>query len=60
MYGSGLNELMETVYASFIVTHILSGKDVARALKGHFFINHALHVFMFQLRHIPAAPEQCS
>ena len=34
MAGSGLQELLETVYAGNGVKHMLSGKAVSRAIRG--------------------------
>ena len=42
MSGSGLKELLETVYASNTVPHMLSGKAVSRALRGHFLAGNAI------------------
>ena len=42
MQGSGLAELLETVYASNAVVHMLNDKAVARALRGHFLVELAL------------------
>lgn len=42
MKGSGLEEALETVYGSNAVNHIISGKAVSRALRGHFLIEAAL------------------
>ena len=39
-------ELLETVYASNTVSHILSGKAVARAVRGHFLVGAAHHMFV--------------
>lgn len=38
MRGSGIVELLETVYAPTAVGHMLNGKAVARAIRGHFLI----------------------
>ena len=46
MQGSGLAELLETVYASNAVGHMLQGKAVARALRGHFLVDNALHALL--------------
>ncbi|MCG8047094.1 MAG: hypothetical protein N0E48_15920, partial [Candidatus Thiodiazotropha endolucinida] len=46
MQGSGLAELLETVYASNAVGHMLNGKAVARALRGHFLVDNALHALL--------------
>ena len=40
--GSGLHELLETCYGPNSVDHIMSGKAVSRALRGHFLLEAAL------------------
>ena len=43
MKGSGLEELLETVYGENTVQHIMmTGKAVSRALRGHFLAEAAL------------------
>ena len=42
MSGSGLQDLLEVVYSANTVTHILSGKAVARAVRGHLLVDSAL------------------
>ena len=42
MSGSGIEELLEQVYASNVIHHIISGKAYARALRGHMLIHAAL------------------
>ncbi|WAR17805.1 hypothetical protein MAR_032399 [Mya arenaria] len=42
MQGSGLNEVLETVYASNAVMHIATGKAVARGIRGHLLVENAL------------------
>lgn len=42
MKGSGLEEALETVYGPNAVTHMISGKAVSRALRGHFLVEAAL------------------
>ena len=42
MGGSGLNKLLELIYASNSVTHIMSGKAVARSLRAHFLVESTL------------------
>ena len=42
MKGSGLEEALETVYGPNAVIHMLSGKAVSRALRGHFLVEAAL------------------
>ena len=43
MAGTGLQELLEMIFASNTVTHILSGKAVARAVRGHLLLDTALN-----------------
>ena len=43
MESSGLEELLGTVYAQNTVSHMLSGKAAARAIRGHFLIDDALN-----------------
>ena len=42
MDGSGLKEIMETVYGENAITHILSGKAVQRAFRSHLLMNQSL------------------
>jgi len=44
--GSGLQELLELIFASNTVPHILSGKAVARALRGHFLLDTVLNTII--------------
>ena len=44
MAGSGLQEVLECVYASNTVGHMLSGKAIARTLRGHILVSVALNV----------------
>lgn len=44
MAGSGLKEMLEQVYAAGSVDQMLSGKAVARAVRGHFLIDRALNI----------------
>lgn len=46
MSGSGLAELLEVVYASNAVSHVLSSKAVARAVRGHLLDSGTLHVLL--------------
>lgn len=41
MAGSGIENVLELVYAKNVVPHILSGKAVARAIRGHFLVDAA-------------------
>ena len=42
MKGSGLQEALETIYGPNAVNHIMTGKAVSRALRGHFLVESAL------------------
>ena len=42
MSGSGLSEALQTIYAPKAVEHMISGKAVSRALRGHFLLGSAL------------------
>ena len=46
MSGSGLQEVLETVYAPNAVIHMLSGKAVSRALRGHMLVDTALSAIL--------------
>ena len=66
MQGPGLAELLETVYASNAVVHMLNDKAVARALRGHFLVENVLQmylVFSCQLKtkkqNFPMTPMNC-
>ena len=42
MTASGLEESLETVYGENVVQHMMLGKAILRALRGHFLIEAAL------------------
>jgi len=42
MSGSGLLEALQCCYAANTVTHMMAGKAVSRALRGHFLVESAL------------------
>lgn len=46
MGGSGLQELLECVYAPNAVVHMLSGKAVSRAVRGHFLVESTLYALI--------------
>ena len=46
MAGSGLKELLEIVYADNVVSHMLSGKAIARATHGHCLVDAALNALL--------------
>ena len=43
MKGSGIEDLLKVIYESNTVDHILSGKAVSRAVRGHFIVDASLH-----------------
>ena len=46
MAASGLQELLELTNASNAVVHMLSGKAIARAVRGHFIVDEALNALI--------------
>ena len=46
MADSGLQELLEIAYASNTVSHMLSGKAVSRAVRGHLLVDAALNAIL--------------
>ena len=48
MKGSGIEELFNDVYAENTVQHIISGKAVSRALRGHLLAESALISILFE------------
>ena len=46
MAGSGLKEVLELVYATNAVGHMLSGKALARAVRGHFLVDSTLNALL--------------
>ncbi|KAH3865305.1 hypothetical protein DPMN_028344 [Dreissena polymorpha] len=42
VHATGLREVLETVYAPNAVDHIMSGKTVSRAVRGHLLVDAAL------------------
>ena len=44
---SGLDELLELLFAANVIPHILSGKAYSRALRGHFLIHAAILKLIF-------------
>ena len=59
MKGSGLQEVLELIYAHNTVGHILSGKAVQGAICGHFLVNTALDALLLAKAHkIPLEAEK--
>jgi hypothetical protein len=46
MEGSVLQEMLEIIYATNTVPHILNGRAIARAIGGHFLIDTSLHCLL--------------
>ena len=46
MAASDLQELLELIYAPNAVVHMLIGKAIARAMRGHFIVDAALNVLI--------------
>ena len=46
MSGSGLQELLEVAYATNTVSHMMSGKAVSRAVRGHMLVDAALNTIL--------------
>ena len=44
--GTGLQELLEVIFAVNTVAYILSGKAVARAIRGHLLLDSGLHTLL--------------
>ncbi len=54
MTGTGLQELLECLYANNTVDHMLSGKTISRAVCGHLRVSGALNtMFMSEVFGIP-------
>ena len=43
MSGSGIEELLELVYATNSIGHMMSGKAFSRAIRGHFLVDSCLN-----------------
>ena len=48
MEGSGIEEAFGTIYAENVVPHCMTGKAVARTLRGHFTIDAVLWYFIIE------------
>ena len=62
MSGSAIEKALETCFGSLTVGHMLSGKCVSRAIRGHLFAESPLHSLLLHnfltLSEESAAPEQ--
>ena len=48
--GSGLQQLLEAVFDQNSVTHMLTGKAIARAVRGHFLADAILNAELYRAR----------
>ena len=46
MGGSGLQDLLEVIYADTAVSHILTGKAISRAIRGHILVEAVLYAII--------------
>lgn len=49
MGGSGLQELLEVIYADSAVSHILTGKTISRTIRGHILIEAVLYAMILSM-----------
>ena len=48
MDRSGLREVLDLIYAENTTPHLLSGKAITRAIRGHIIVESALHVVLHE------------
>ena len=48
MADSGLEKALQNIYGKNAVEHIMTGKAISRALRGHFLVDAALHINMIK------------
>ena len=58
MAGSGLEELLQKVYADNAVKHMLSVKAIARAIRGHFLVDAALNTMLVASEYNVPLPQE--
>ena len=61
MAASGLQELLKLIYSSNAVMHMLTGKAIVRAVRGHFIVDAALNALILASTFkvpIPASDEE--
>ena len=49
MAGSGISSVLECVYGKNAVEHMLSGKAISRAIRGHLLVDAALHMNLINM-----------
>ena len=63
MAATGLAQVLEMVYAENAVKHILTGKAIARAVRGHFMVHAALSTMLIANAYnipLPTIPDEAS
>ena len=58
MAASGLQELLELIYASNAVVYMTTGKAIARAVRGHFIVDAALNALVLASTFNVTIPEE--
>ena len=51
MNGSGLSDVLETAYDPKAISHMMSGKTVSRAIRGHFLVDSSLMIKLWEKSH---------
>lgn len=59
MTGSGLQELLEVVYTSNAVTHMMTGKAVSRAVRCHLLVDAAQNTILLAYIYNGPLPTKC-
>ena len=60
MASSGLQEMLELIYAPNAVVHMLSGKAIARAIRAHFIVDAALNALLLKSVFNAPLPEKAA
>ena len=47
MAGSGLQELLELIYASNAVDHIMTGKAISHAVRAHLIVDATVNALLY-------------
>ena len=56
MQGSGLEELFEAIYAKNTIPHMMSGKAISRAIRGHLIVDYALNTMLIAKAYVTPLP----
>ena len=49
MSGTGIEDVLSCIYAETAVTHMMSGKAISRAVRGHLIINAVLNALLISM-----------